>query len=311
MKSNHSLRHRCCRLLQIALLLGGWCSTAPTARAIIGYVNVPVTNSFNFLVNPLHAGPSNNIGVVFANATPPLPDGCIVWLWNTTNQAFDPESFYLEGFGWFPELQLPPGRGFVLYSPENFTWTAVGEVLTGSITNLIVGSNRLSLVGSKIPVTGQLAGSPLNFSAGDGDLVSVFPTPSQRYLDGFTYFSGHGWFDPKGLVNSNGPQINLATSFFVRRKGADTNWIQVLNPIVVNQLSTGGGGSGPPPPDIVGLTIQNGQATLRVSATNQPFNVQFSPDRVFWTTIATNQIGGTWTGPCPAAGAGYFQLVSP
>jgi hypothetical protein len=311
MKSNHSLRHRYFRLLQIALIAGGLCRTTPTAHAIVGYVNVAMPSGYTFVANPLHAAPSNSIATVIPNP----PDWTRVWLWNITNQTFDAPAIYdAWESGWSLNLLLPPGRGFVVHTWENFTNTFVGEVLQGALTNFIAGTNRLTLVGSKVPQAGAL-GSTLQFPGTDGDVVSLYPTAHQQFLDGSTYLANYGWFDPAGAADTNGPNLAIASAFFVRHPGPDTNWIRnfFVNPLTAN-LTAGlqtSGSSSPPPPDIVGLTIINNQATLRLSATNQPFNVQFSTDRVSWITIATNQIGSTWTGACPVPTAGFFQLVSP
>jgi hypothetical protein len=41
------------------------------------------------------------------------------------------------------------------------------------------------------------------------------------------------------------------------------------------------------------------------------FNVQFSADRSFWTTLAANQTGTTWTGPVPSRPQGFYRLTNP
>lgn len=284
-------------------------ATGQMATAVVGYVNLTATNGYTLAVNPLDTGSYNILNVI-----PSAPDGTRVWLWNPTNQLFDPPSTFISAnANWTLNLSLPPGRGFVVHSPSTFFITFVGEVLQGSLTNFLAGTNKLTLVGSKVPVGGNLT-QHLLFPGSDGDVVSVYPPVNQRYLDGYTYLSGYGWLDPQGVVGTNGPSINVANSFFIRHRGPDTNWVRnfTVQAFAPGLNLTGSGGSGgAPPPDILGLTIQNGMATLRVSATDRPYNVQFSPDGSAWTTVAANQIGGSWTGPCPTTDAGYFQLVSP
>jgi len=305
MKIRPNGRENFSTLVSTTLTVLVFLATTTTVRAAVGYVNVPLTNGYALLVNPLNAPPNS-----ITNVIPNPPDGTRVWLWNVTAQSFDaPAVFNDEVPGWNNNLELPPGRGFVIRTLQNYTHTFIGTVLQGLQTNFIAGSNRLTLVGSRVPQAGPLA-HPLQFPGSNGDVVSLFLTPGQQFLDGYTYLPDFGWFDPVGAAGPDGPVIPVAASLFVRHRGPDTNWVRNFA-INLGVGLTVSGSSSSPPPDIVGFTIQNNQATLRISDPNRSFNVQFSTDRVFWTTIATNQIGGSWTGPCPAPTVGFFQLVSP
>lgn len=277
--------------------------------AVVGYVNATIRSGYNFVANPLDAPPNNNL----TNLMPNPPNGTRVWVWNVTNQVFDPRARFLISSGWDLNFSLPPGRGFVVHTLANFTNTFVGNVLEGSLTNFVAGTNRLSLLGHKIPVGGPLA-TALLFPGGEGDVVSTYPSLSQQFQEGHTYLTGHGWFDPQGSANTNGPVIDIATSFFVRHRGPDANWVRSFTVALTSGLSsltslTTGGGL--PPPTITRMTLQNGDVTLYMSTSDRAYNVQFSTDRVVWNTIATNQIGVTWTDVCPATTAGYFQLTTP
>jgi hypothetical protein len=290
-------------LLLASTLIICWLMPARSPAAV-GYVNTVMTNGYNFVANPLNYNATNSIN----NVIPSPPDGTRVWLWNVTDQVFDPPSgFNAPAPGWSLNLSLPPGRGFVVHTLAKFTNTFVGQVLEGALTNFVAGNNRLSLLGSKVPIGGPLA-TAVHFPGSDGDIVSIYPTLNQRYLDGYTYFLGFGWFDPQGAVDTNGPVLPVAGAFFVRHRGPDTNWVRNFTVSFSGGFVPGGGSS---PPQILGLTIQNGVATLRISESDLPFNVQFSTNRVSWTTIAVNQTGSRWTGTCPSATAGFFQLIAP
>jgi hypothetical protein len=55
-----------------------------------------------------------------------------------------------------------------------------------------------------------------------------------------------------------------------------------------------------------------GKVTLNIlNPKGITFNVQFSADRSFWTTLATNQTGTTWTGPAPSTPQGFYRLTNP
>lgn len=42
-----------------------------------------------------------------------------------------------------------------------------------------------------------------------------------------------------------------------------------------------------------------------------PYNVQFSPDRVSWKTVATGQTASLWQESSRSGVQGYYQLVNP
>lgn len=185
----------------------------------------------------------------------------------------------------------------------------MGEVPQGELTNFIAGGNRLSFLGSKVPQAGRLS-ALLEFPGSDGDDVYLLRPTGSGYLDACTYFTGYGWFDPPGLADPGGPVIEVANAFFVRHPGPDTNWVRhfQLNLSPPSRSKTTVGAS---VPRIVGLTVRSGQATLTLSQSTAPYNVQWSGDGLAWTTLAANQTGATWTGPCPPGAQGYFQLTQP
>ncbi|HRT58770.1 MAG TPA: hypothetical protein P5038_19250 [Candidatus Paceibacterota bacterium] len=188
---------------------------------VVGYYNVSITNGYQFIVNQLDGAPNT-----LNHLIPSAPHGTRVWLWNVTNQVFDPPAtFDASNSTWDVNLELAVGRGAVVYSPTEGCFTFSGEVLQGWLTNFVAGSNRFSLLGSKVPQGGALS-SVLAFPGSDGDNVYLFPTPRQSYLDACTCFSGHGWFDPAGGASTNGPVIAVGQSFFVQHSGPDTNWVR-------------------------------------------------------------------------------------
>jgi hypothetical protein len=300
--------------LAVALTLAGFAVSPPPARAVVGYVNAPLTNGYNFLANPLNVPPDNLISNVLSS----VPLGTIALSWNVTNQVFEPVGVFdrlIEGqpgvwltldYSDYSAAHFPPGLGFVLYVPQQWTNTFVGEVMQGALTTPVPGNNKLALLASKIPVPGELS-SVLLFPSIDGGDAFTFVVASQAYSVASTYYADSScWYDPGGGVSTNGPNINVAQCFFTRHPGPDTNWVR--NFTVQKAADTQAGAS----PEIGSLVIRDGAVTLKVlNPLGTQYNVQFSQDRMNWTTLATNQSGKVWTGPVPDGPQGYFQLVDP
>ena len=300
-------------LLVLGLALTGLCALPQKASAVVGYVNVPLTNGYNFVANPLDVLPNNHI----TNVIPSAPVNARIYLWNVATQVFQQVGVFDEATQSWVEPKyagpcnalLPPGLGFVLWSPISHTNTFVGEVGSGGFTNFVAGNHKLSLLGSKPPLSGELAGV-LGFPAINGADALTFSSASQSYSNTCTYFPGYGWYDPVGLATSGGPFISVARSFFVRNPGQDTNWIVSFTPGFAAPMAAGGKAGNAP--EICGLALRDGTVTLNIlnpGGTN--FNVQFSTDRVNWSTLATGQTGTIWKGPAPPDPQGYFQLVNP
>jgi len=281
----------------LVLALGVLTSVTQRAQAslnIVGYANVPVAAGYNLIANPFD-NTTNTLNPLLTNA----PDGSLVFLWNTTNQSFTAPSIFQLGIGWDLNYDISPGKGFMVWSPVAWTNTFVGTVLQGTLTTFVAGTNKLSLLGDKLPIAGSLATNHL-FPLIDSASVYVFSTATQGYLDAFSSFNGFGWFDPKGVADTNGPNINVGQGFFVQNPGADTNWTKTFTPLV-----------GPTGPPITSFGLSGDKVVLKISNAGAPYNVQFSTDRISWHTVATNQTSDVWTGPNLHGLQGYYQTVNP
>jgi hypothetical protein len=281
---------------------------------VVGYANVPLANGYNFLVNPFNAA-TNSLNYVLSTA----PDGARVYLWDLSNQAFTPPSTFSAATSkWDINYTIPPGTGFVMQVTQSWTNTFIGDVLEGSLTNFVAGTNKYSLLGSKVPFSGALGDTnTLAFRGTDGDNVYTFSTASQSYSDAFTYFRGFGWFDPGQGVNTNGPVINIGQSFFVQNPGRDTNWVKqftvphftVPSSSLLSKSRTTSSTSASP--DIRSLATDGKDITLQIlNPSGAPYDVQFSADGFSWKTVAAKQTGASWTGPCPGGPQGYYQVTS-
>jgi hypothetical protein len=314
---------------------------------IVGYVNVTMTNGLYFVNTSLeNAGYDSLNDVMGAEAGPP-PDGCQVYVWDVTNQVFLPPAVYNAAqTNWSINYDVPPGRGFVINTPSAWTWTVVGDVLQGSLTNYLAGHNKLSLVGSQVPIAGPIT-AELGFPGIDGETVyfynntnsslpavnnppgtvggsaSYLNFANQDFHDACIYFSGYGWYDPKKIAGPGGPNLNVGESFFARTPGPDTNW--------VFYFSVGGGAAVQPAMAAVAATaatpvaaadataaatkasrihVRKGQVRLQpVVQDGRPYDIQFSTDGCHWRTVTTNCLAVEWAGPVSGTGSGFYRLV--
>lgn len=290
------------RRMLLPLLAAGVIAPLRVASNVIGYVNVNMSTGYNLVANPLDLPTGNYI----TNVLPSAPDGTVVYLWDVPNQVFHQAATYYTGFGWDnTTVQLRPGLGFCLLAPSNYVSTFVGEVLQGSLSNLVVGNHKLSLLGSKIPLTAALA-DKLTFPNISGADVQTFDGASQNYSTASTFFPNYRWYDPSGVTGTNGPVINPGQAFFVRNPGPDTYWYQSLIVQVAPPRAA------PFNPSISSLAVSAGTATLKIyNPRDARFNVQYSSDGRSWQTVASNQTGTVWKDRHRDGPQGFYQIVNP
>lgn len=279
-------------LLSAGLLL---CTTPARALNIVGYVNAPLTNGYNFIANPLDFPPN-----VLTNLIPSPPNGSRAYFWDVTNQVFLPTATY-GPTAWNRNYDFPVGCGVVVYVPIKYTNTFVGSVTVPSSQTLeIAGSNRFSLVACKLPIGGPISLTGTNaiaFPQIDGATAHFFR--KNQTFDSFTCFTNFGWFAPQGGASTEGPNLNVGESFFVQNPGPTTNWVTTAaRPAPPSLMS----------PDIKRISIQGGTVTLNISSP-VAYDVQFSLDGGAWTTIAANQSGRSWTGPLPDPLQAQFRVI--
>jgi hypothetical protein len=237
-----------------------------------------------------------------------LPVGSELYLWDATNQSYRPPSVYQNIGGttnWSINYDVSPGKGFVIWIPSTASYPQtlefIGQVLQGTNSVFVPGSNKFSLIADIEPVGGGLT-DVHQFPGADGDEVYLFDVGPQLFEDAFTFFGGFGCYDPKHVAGTNGPGVNVGQPFFVQNPGADRTWVRTFS-VQAPQRQ--------PPATITRLAILGGFVTLYIGQQTGPYNVQFSTDRVSWETVATNQTGDVWTDPKPVLDRGYYQLVNP
>jgi hypothetical protein len=282
---------------------------------VVGYINIAIAHGYTFVANQL-----NNSNNWLSTVIPSPPLGTRVFLWQGQAQGWLMSDYVEDNFGntnWtVPDALLTVGKGFIVQNNSSTTLiTIVGGVPQGNLTNPIPGNGEFSLLASMVPQSLPLLGadpSGLSFPAIDGATVYFFNEANQLYLDPYTHCSGYGFFDPAGLVPISGPSPRVGQCFWVQNPGPATNWVRnftvqrpASRPTVLAAKTTA-------VPAVQGITVSAGRATLKIlNVSGVPYTVQFSNDRVIWNTVATNQTGGTWTGPCPGGAQGFYQAVNP
>jgi hypothetical protein len=292
------------QFLPLALTAICLAALLPAGRSqIAGYLTVPVAPGYNFVANPFDTG-NNTLAGVVSPSSPAL--GTAVYLWNVTNQQYATPAFYSAN-GWSSNFNVPPGTGFVISSTSWWTLILTGNLPQGNRTNFYAGANKFSLLASYYPASETLTGPDMAFPALEGENVFLYDTTHRNFSDAFTYYMGYGWFDPTGTFDANGPVINIARSFFAQNLGANTSWVQSYVDSGSELMGLSGSKT-----SIQSIYATEGKVILSIlNPGGITFSVQFSADRSFWTTLAANQTGTTWTGPAPSTPQGFYRLTNP
>ena len=284
---------------------------------IVGYYNVTVVPGWNLLANQLRLTNMNANYVLIPSS--PVADGSLLYRFNPTNQNYYDAAIYYtnSGVGWYapsgepddPSLELPLGEGFFISSRTTWNATFVGEVVQGSLDTPLPA--RYSLKASMIPQQGTLTGD-LAFPEIDGADVHFFLRPNQRYTDAFTFFAGAGWADATGGVIAGGPTNFVGESFFLHNPGPATVWHRNFTVQFAGTGQPGEGTGGLASSKISQIRLSAGMVRLSVlKANGATYAVQFSRDRMNWTTVAANQSATLWEEPVRPGAQGYYQVVNP
>lgn len=189
---------------------------------IVGYVNVGITNGkLSLLSNPLKPSNGDYNITNTVKLQDPGSDSSTIYTWNAGTSSWDPFT-YIDGFGWFPDAPVALGTGFFIQPTLTQTITFVGEVQTGTSTNVISGA--LSLLGSKTPQGGSQPGGTVGH-----DSDTIFTWDGNGNWVPYTFIDTYGWFDPSS-AETNGPVLKVADAFFYQNLGGSLNWIKTLNP---------------------------------------------------------------------------------
>jgi hypothetical protein len=197
----------------------------------VGYINVTCPPGFSIIANQLNTG--NNVITNLIQVDPAgSMDGDTIYKVTAGHyssliaDSFNPP-YYWDGAD--PTLTtLNPGEGafFLNVAATNITFTFVGTVLQGSLTNTL--ANGFNLVSSLVPQGGNVfsdLGVNLDTTgASDGDTVYIMN--SGHYASSIVdSYSG-----PSYLDGNQSPVVTVGQGFFYLRENASMiQWVRTFN----------------------------------------------------------------------------------
>jgi hypothetical protein len=201
-------------LLAAAVLAAGIATSMAQSNVyslnVVGYVNQVYPVGFSMVATPLKT--SNNI---VSQVIPTAPNGTLVYKF--TGGAFETANSYSTLFNvWSsPNQTLPPGQGYFIKSPVQWTNTFVGEVVQNNTNALINGFN---MIGSAWSAAGTID-TALGLVPSNGDTAYMFNNGVGYELTPRSYSS---------LFNTwsgGAPFLNVAQGVMYKSVGAK-NWVQ-------------------------------------------------------------------------------------
>lgn len=199
---------------------------------VVGYVNVTLpANAFSLVANPLDASSGGTIvgGNDITNLFKGMADSSTIQTWDPAGFGglgdFSASTTYIGGIGWDAQLQMPPGKGVLLYNAgPALSVTFVGNVVQGPYTVATLNSGSFAMVGSPVPMSGSVTNSTsqLGLVPADSDTIQKWDPAG---FGGFgdwtaadTFIAGPNVWDPGTLT------IGPGEGFFYYRSGATTTW---------------------------------------------------------------------------------------
>ena len=220
-KKHKSMRTKTLFLAALVAAVGVASSMAQSnvySLNVVGYVNKPFVTGFNLIANPLNKG-TNGLDEIMANAN--VPDNTIAFIWDTAAQDFLTLATYVSGSSsWIPNVNMPPGQGFFVLAPSDYTNTFVGEVMQGSISTTIAPS--FNAIGSPVPIGGALSNVLSQMPSLDNDLVFQWDSTAQDFLNISTWAAGSSQWIPE-LTFGVGEGM-----FYLSGAAGNTNWVRTF-----------------------------------------------------------------------------------
>ena len=179
------------------------------SRDIIGYATVTVPPGFSLIANPL-SGVDESVAELFKG----MPDG--TGLSKFDNRLHRLTQNALEAGKWTnPTETLGLGEGALLFNPtsEYKKLRFAGRVCQSGFSTLIPAG--FSMQSSVQPQPGRLD-TELGFPIGDGDVIHLLDTDTQKYV--LYPYEGSAW-------KCEAPVLGVGEAFWVEKK-APSNWHQ-------------------------------------------------------------------------------------
>jgi hypothetical protein len=153
---------------------------------VVGYANVTLNhNGFTLFANPMDGTMGGTVptGNNLTNFFTGVPANSTIYPFIPSSASYgNPALFSVgkSGVGvWSGVFDVPPGTGFMFKNPAttNAVITFVGQVQQGAaipVTTLLAGKS--TMVGSPVPIGGNLTNSIVGLTARNGDSITTYDT---------------------------------------------------------------------------------------------------------------------------------------
>jgi len=198
---------------------------------VVGYVNQTlVAGKYTLIANPLDATMGGTVvgGNNVSNLFPVVPNGSTILPFNPATAQFGTPASYSVGKSgvgaWVNTFDVPPGLGVMFNNPAttNMVVTFVGQVVQGPYTVATLGAGRNTLVGSPVPIGGDLTNSVVGLTPHNGDTISTFNSATAQWASPSSAFtvgkSGVGTWTAN-------LQIGPGQGFLYYNPGAANTWV--------------------------------------------------------------------------------------
>jgi hypothetical protein len=210
-------------LLAVAMLaLGIACSQADGgtvySQNVVGYVNVNLTNGFNFVANQLDSdGSGTNNTLLTCFGTNNLPNATRAWVF--VDGGWQSVLYVASSGKWLGNstnavnAALNPGGGIMVQIttpyPTNATVTFVGNVLQGAITNAVPAG--FQVIATPFPISGVID-TNFGYIPSKGDRIYTWNSAIQNYSGTTPLYTGTKWLPAEPTITVGQPMFLLAAS---------------------------------------------------------------------------------------------------
>jgi hypothetical protein len=200
---------------------------------VVGYVNVTLpTHKFTAVANPLDASMGgtisygNNMTNLFSIATGNLFGGSsIAQFVSAANDYGTTITYNSATKKWASNFSMPPGKSALFFNAgaSDTVITFTGQVEQGSYPVATLGSHQFSLIGSPVPIGGQVTNSTtvLNLAPSGGDTIATFNGAANDWNPVTQWNSA-----TKKWSNTASATIGVAQGFlYFNASGTPNNWV--------------------------------------------------------------------------------------
>jgi hypothetical protein len=209
-------------LLTAALSAAGIATSMAQVYSVnaVGYVNTTLLPGFNLISNPLDNKTGNTIQNLFGTGMTSIPQGLIVYYFNSTTDQFVTASYDDIDQAFLPAASaaqvVPPGEGVFVFNPStsptgNLTVTFVGEVPQGSLSNPL--PQGFSIKASQVPQAGPV--TTLGLPGVQGDIIYEWDPVTDKYIASSFDDIDNTWLPQV-------PNIAVGEAFFLFKNAAGT-----------------------------------------------------------------------------------------